>query len=104
MSAALAALVGALARVPALPGARCRGRAELFDGDDGPDGERTRRAAAVCQACPALTPCSRWADSQRANTLDGVIAGRLYRYAGHRSLHRHPDGLVVQAMTAEESA
>ena len=104
MSAQLVDLLGALARVPALPGARCRGRAKLFDGDDGLDGDRTRQAAALCQVCPALAPCSRWADRQRANTLDGVVAGRLYRHAGHRSERRHLNGVAVRPITEEESA
>jgi hypothetical protein len=91
----LTALVGALARVPLLAGARCRGRADLFDGSDGPEGERTRLAAALCNACPALAACSDWADSQPDNKLDGVIAGRLFAYAPHAARRPHPNGIVV---------
>lgn len=96
---ALADLVGTLRTVPALPGARCRGRSDLFDSDDGLDGDRTRLAAALCARCPALTACSAWADRQGENTLDGVVAGRLFVYAAHRSLRRHPNGVAVEPIT-----
>lgn len=96
---ALADLVGTLRTVPALPGARCRGRADEFDGDDGPDGERTRRAAALCARCPALTACAEWAARQPENSLEGVIAGRLFTHAAHRSLRRRPNGVAVEPIT-----
>lgn len=104
MSALLADLLGTLRAVPALPGARCRGRSELFDGADGLDGDRTRAAAALCQVCPALTACASWADRQPDNRLDGVVAGRLYAYASHRSHRRHPNGVAVRPLDAEASA
>jgi hypothetical protein len=96
MTATLADLVGALRSVPALPGAKCRGRAELFDGADGPDGARTRLAAAFCARCPALTACAAWAGRQPDNRLDGVVAGRLFAYVAHTSQRRFPNGVVIR--------
>uniref|UniRef100_A1UIX4 4Fe-4S Wbl-type domain-containing protein n=1 Tax=Mycobacterium sp. (strain KMS) TaxID=189918 RepID=A1UIX4_MYCSK len=57
----LALCAAILRRAPKLEGAKCAGRAELFEGD-GPDGERTRTAIALCRQCPALTACASWAD------------------------------------------
>ena len=73
-------LLLSLAGTPSLPGARCRGRSHLFNGEDGPEGERTRQAAQICHRCPALDPCRTWAQQQPPKALDGVIAGRLYAY------------------------
>lgn len=101
MTAQLADLVGTLRTAPVLPGARCRGRSELFDGADGLDGDRTRLAAALCQVCPALTACSDWAEQQPENSLEGVIAGRLFTHAAHRSQRKRPDGVAVQPLDAE---
>ena len=93
---ALDELLLSLAGAPSLPGARCRGRSHLFDGTDGPDGERTRQAAAMCRRCPALDRCAEWADSQPAKRLDGVIAGRLFTYAAHDSLRKWRNGIAVR--------
>lgn len=92
---ALDELLLSLAGAPSLPGARCRGRSHLFDGTDGPHGERTRQAAALCRRCPALERCSDWADGQPDKALDGVIAGRLFTYASHESLRRWPNGIRI---------
>lgn len=102
MSALLVDLLGSLRAVPALPGARCRGRSELFDGADGLDGDRTRVAAALCQVCPALTACGAWAARQPENSLEGVVAGRLFVYAAHRSQRKRPNGVAVQPLAAGE--
>lgn len=56
---------------PVLPGARCRGRHELFDAaiGDGPRGAQDERdyareaATQICHHCPALQPCRDWLDS-----------------------------------------
>ncbi len=92
---ALDTLLLALAGAPSLPGARCRGKPHLFDGSDGPDGERTRQAAQLCRGCPALARCRAWADEQPDRDLNGVIGGRLYTYAAHASLRRRPNGIEV---------
>ncbi len=76
-------LLSALAGVPVLPGARCRGRHALFD----PRGEgepadaaeaRHRQALGLCQRCPALPECQRWVESLPPRHRPfGVIAGQL---------------------------
>lgn len=104
MTATLAGFLGALARVPALPGARCRGRAEEFDGNDGPHGEQTRLAAAECARCPALTACGEWADRQPDNRLDGVVAGRWFQYVAHAGQRKFPNGVAIEPITHEETA
>ena len=83
MSATLADLLDALAGAPALPGARCRGRAHLFD--PGHPGEpvtvteaRHCRAVALCQRCPALDACGNWMGSLPPRKRPpGVIAGTI---------------------------
>ncbi len=77
-------LLGALRAFPALPGAACIGRHDLFD-EQTPDestGEaRTRYAAAVavCTDCPALDPCAAWFDGLRPRDRPvGIIAGRIH--------------------------
>lgn len=67
-----------LAGVPRLPGARCKGRAELWDEVDDP--EVVEYATAQCEMCPALAACSSWADSLPARKHPtGVLAGRLVK-------------------------
>lgn len=79
----LAALAAAL---PSLPGARCRGRGELFDatisgvrGAPHEDLEYARNAALrLCHQCPALLACTRWLESLPTDQRPlGVIAGRI---------------------------
>lgn len=61
---------------PKLPGALCRGRAELFDGASAED---RAAAAAVCKRCPARRDCVVF----RQRTADwrerpiGVLGGRF---------------------------
>lgn len=77
-------LFGALTAIPALPGARCRGRWDLFDPrEDREDPtvvrDRHEQALGLCRCCPALADCSEWFDSlPRAKRPQGVIAGRVY--------------------------
>lgn len=69
--------------VPALPGARCRGRSRLFD--PGRKGERAevvaqrhRQAAMLCGSCPSLAPCAAWLESLKPSRRPtGVVAGRV---------------------------
>lgn len=93
-------LLAALAGVPSLPGASCRGRPHLFDGTDGPDGPRTQQAAALCHRCPALERCSEWAEAQPLRSLSGVIAGRLFVHVAHESQRKWPQGMVIGDITA----
>lgn len=79
----LADLLADLAAAPRLPGASCRGHAQLYDrtteNSHAHDTREARAAAlALCQACPALPACRRWLDrlppDQRPT---GVVAGQL---------------------------
>ncbi|MCV7285354.1 WhiB family transcriptional regulator [Mycolicibacterium wolinskyi] len=65
-------LVAAIVRgTPALPGALCRGQADLFDAQWS---STASAAAELCHMCPDLAPCRQWAATER--NLHGVIAGR----------------------------
>lgn len=81
-------LIAALTVGPALPGARCRGRHELFDPpehDEGPPKQRQRQATAlpICNACPALDPCKTWLESlPKDRRPQGVVAGLVVNYRG----------------------
>lgn len=92
-------LLLSLAGAPSLPGARCRGKSHLFDGADGPDGERTRQAAQLCRRCPALARCRTWADEQPNRKLNGVIAARLYTHVSHASMRHHVNGMEIPQVT-----
>ncbi|WP_094287663.1 hypothetical protein [Mycobacterium lehmannii] len=65
-----------LASVPALPGAACKGRGPLFDGETPADRIRAER---LCRdACPSLGRCRRWVGSlSPSRRPTGVIAGKF---------------------------
>jgi hypothetical protein len=70
--------LGALAGIPALPGARCVGRSDIFDQYDCP--ASVELATSICDSCPALTACERWLDGLRpAQRPVGVVGGRVNR-------------------------
>lgn len=75
-------LLTALAGAPALPGARCRGRAHLFDPVEFAESpivlqQRHAQALALCERCPALNRCRAWVDSLPPGKRPrGVVAGR----------------------------
>ena len=80
------------ATVPRLPGAACRGRAELFDPIEG--GEHNPRywdvtvaAMNICRReCPVLADCRCWLGSlDPAQRPRGVVAGRSIAAKPHRS-------------------
>lgn len=76
----IALLAKILAATPRLEDAACIGRTELFDPQqDGEEAQdvtyRHRRAAALCNECPALTECHRWAQTERQSA--SVLAGRV---------------------------
>jgi hypothetical protein len=88
-------LLAALAGLPALPGALCRDQSEVFDAvtDD-----QLAQAARLCRTCPALIPCSAWAETLGDNDVNGVVAGRVFQWAAHPSLRRArplPDDAVA---------
>ena len=78
-------MVSQLADIPNLPGARCRGRTELYDTAAGgrphhpADVDYARGAALrLCHQCPALDRCTEWLESLPAQQQPrGVVAGRL---------------------------
>ena len=80
-------IVGLLLAVgaPALPGARCRGRAHLFDEPEpGEPAElveqRHAQALGLCQHCPSVTACAAWFDALPPRQRPGgVIAGHIHR-------------------------
>jgi hypothetical protein len=88
-----------LAGIPDLPGARCKGRADLFERTVGGRREESgrpahtyelenARAAALrlCAACPALDPCRVWLDGQRLTRRPrGVVAGQVITSTGEPS-------------------
>lgn len=75
----VAELLDQLAHViPDLHDAACRGRAEVFDIEDGRrDRQQIARARAICQSCPVLGDCRDWlASLPRPARPSGVVAGR----------------------------
>lgn len=82
VDAVLAALMSKV-KSPALPGARCRGHAALFD--EAAPGEppkvvasRQLMALELCDGCPARDPCSAWVDALPPKQRPaGVVAGRI---------------------------
>ncbi|CAM4228507.1 hypothetical protein MB901379_03588 [Mycobacterium basiliense] len=83
MTAPWVSLVAAILQgTPRLPGALCRQRAELFDGDDA---EATCRAQQLCRRCPEREPCGAWAATLRHNQANGVLAGQIRQWVSHPS-------------------
>lgn len=78
---AISEVLDTIGLVPALPGARCRGRHQLFDPPDrneDPSAVKYRhdQALALCGSCPAFASCRAWLDQlPDAQRPDGVIAG-----------------------------
>ncbi|MCA2248825.1 WhiB family transcriptional regulator [Mycobacterium intracellulare] len=86
MTAGWPELVGAILRgVPKLPGALCRQRPGLFDGDGD---ETAEQAAELCRHCPALRECGDWAATLRHNQANGVLAGQRREWVSHPSQRR----------------
>lgn len=79
-----------LAGIPDLAGARCRGRAGLFErcvaehGRPQHETHHARTAALrLCAECPALDPCRAWFNGLRPTQRPtGVIAGQIVRSDG----------------------
>lgn len=82
-------LVAELA-TPVLPGARCRGRHELFDAAIG-EGQRGAKddrdyardaAVRICRQCPALGSCRQWfeslPDEQRPFGVTAAVVVNVY--------------------------
>lgn len=79
----------ALAGIPRLPGAACRGRAEMFD--QFVDPEVVEYCLLRCESCGAKPECERWylglPQSQRPH---GVVAGRVHKPRAHHHKNRKP--------------
>ncbi|MGP4054288.1 hypothetical protein ACTWP6_05605 [Mycobacterium sp. 4D054] len=84
-----------LAGIPALPGARCKGRAadlyERTDSEHRMTGRLTktelddarRDALRLCAQCPSLAPCRDWLNAlPAAQRPRGVVAGQVVNAAG----------------------
>lgn len=93
MTENLDGLVGALAGIPSLPGARCRGRAPLFDCDDD-DPEIIQYAIWQCRACPALADCRDWVTTLRPSQRPSGVTAAVMRRPGkqRRSRAAQTDG------------
>jgi hypothetical protein len=50
--------------------------------------DQLAQAARMCRTCPALIPCSAWAETLGDNDVNGVVAGRVFQWAAHPSLRR----------------
>lgn len=76
-------LLGALFGIPALPGARCRGRPHLFDEarpDEAPEvaAQRHAQALTLCADCPSLIPCVAYVENLPPSKRPlGVTAGKI---------------------------
>lgn len=96
-----------LAGIPALPDARCRGRAALFEATiavrhGGParaELENARREAlTLCHACPALALCRSWLAAMPATRRPrGVVAGVVVTASGLPARTRTPSAAVERA-------
>lgn len=83
-----------LAGIPELPGARCSGKASLYEATVAErtkapairaDLERARTGALrLCAECPAAGPCLQWFDGLPVTRLPrGVVAGQVVTASGH---------------------
>ena len=76
-------LLDAIGQAPVLPGARCRGKAHLFDprGDNEAAevvDQRHAQAVGLCQRCPSLSACATWFDGlPKSKRPTGVVAGKV---------------------------
>ncbi len=83
-----------LAGIPALPGARCRGRSALFErtvGEHRMTGRLTKtevddarsEALRICAACPARADCRAWFGALPVSRRPrGVVAGLVVNSSG----------------------
>jgi hypothetical protein len=73
---ALDELLSALAGVPAMPGALCRGQWAIFDEANDPGA--IEAAIEICNLCPEMSRCGEWLDSlPQRQRPQGVVAGAL---------------------------
>lgn len=99
-----------LGQIPNLPGARCKGMADLFEATVGDHAKRTSRpelaaarAAALrtCAGCPALHGCRDWLTGLKvAHRPRGVIAGQVVLADGQINRCETPAGRHSKRATA----
>jgi hypothetical protein len=66
-------LIGSLMGIPALPGARCKGRSDIWESDCP---ELVEYAINQCRTCPSLQPCRQFVESlPRRQQPSGVTGG-----------------------------
>lgn len=76
-------LADAVANIPPLPEARCRGMWHAFDparDDETPEqtAQRHQLAIRICHRCPELAPCNRWVGGLSVARLPGgIVAAKL---------------------------
>lgn len=77
-------LLGALRKVPSLPGAACRHKSHLFNEAEPNEPaeqvqQRHTQARQLCAGCPSLKPCGDWLAtlSTPSRRPTGIVAGRL---------------------------
>lgn len=98
-----------LAGIPALPDARCRGRAALFEATIATRGpikaelENARsEALRLCRTCPALGPCGVWLTGMpQTRRPRGVVAGMIVTASGLPARTRTPS--TAGAAAADEA-
>jgi WhiB family redox-sensing transcriptional regulator len=96
-------LLAAIGAAPALPGARCKNRAHLFDPaapGENPDtvSARHNHAVGLCEHCPSLTRCEAWVSGLKPSQRPlGVVAGQINR--GPEERERRPPGRPRKAVS-----
>lgn len=75
-------IIAEIAGTPNLPGASCKGHADVFDQAMGTSKPAQREARRICRTCPAKPRCAKWLASLPAQARPvGVVAGRLVKPA-----------------------
>jgi WhiB family redox-sensing transcriptional regulator len=89
-------LIASLAGAPALVGARCKSRWELWDETDDPEiVEYTRNQ---CLSCPALNPCTEYVESLKPSKRpSGVVCGLVWEDGRPKSGQRRRSGPCKEA-------
>ncbi|WP_253875600.1 hypothetical protein [Mycobacterium asiaticum] len=82
-----------IASIPDLPGARCKGAADLYEATVNEHTKHTHKAELkhartaalrLCAECPAAGPCRQWFDGLPVTHRPvGVVAGQVVTASGH---------------------
>jgi hypothetical protein len=91
-------LLAAIGAAPALPGARCKNRAPLYDPAAPGENFDTVSARHNGRRCPSLTRCQTWLLGLKPSRRPlGVVAGQVNRGPGDRE--RRPPGRPRKAVS-----